>query len=96
MNLVKNAIEAMPSGGDLSLRARRADNAIELEIEDTGQGFPDETPVFDAFFTTKAKGTGLGLSIVHRIVTDHGGTIRVRSRPGQTCFSVLLPAAQRG
>jgi signal transduction histidine kinase len=65
---------------------------VEIEIEDTGPGFPDETPIFDAFYTTKPKGTGLGLTIVHRIVSDHGGTVRVRSRPGQTCFTVCLPA----
>jgi signal transduction histidine kinase len=52
--------------------------------------------VFDAFFTTKDQGTGLGLALVHRIVTDHGGTIRVESRPGRTCFSVSLPASRDG
>jgi signal transduction histidine kinase len=47
--------------------------------------------VFDAFFTTKPSGTGLGLSIVHRIVSDHGGSVRVSSRPGHTCFTISLP-----
>jgi len=91
-NLVRNALEAMPSGGRLAVRVRRADRGVELEVSDTGVGFADEAPVFDAFFTTKSKGTGLGLSIVHGIVTDHGGTVRVRSRPGDTCFTVSLPA----
>lgn len=91
-NLVRNALEAMPEGGRATIRARRAGEHLELDVEDTGAGFGDEAPVFDAFFTTKPKGTGLGLSIVHRIVTDHGGTVRVRSRPGSTCFTISLPA----
>jgi signal transduction histidine kinase len=96
LNLVRNAVEAMPEGGDLTLRARNLPGTVEIDVEDTGQGFPDETPIFDAFFTTKSKGTGLGLTIVHRIVTDHGGTIRVRSRPGATCFTICLPVQARG
>jgi PAS domain S-box-containing protein len=91
-NLVRNALEAMPSGGRLAVRVQRAHRAVEIEVSDTGVGFADETPVFDAFFTTKSKGTGLGLSIVHGIVTDHGGTVRVRSQPGDTRFTVSLPA----
>jgi signal transduction histidine kinase len=90
-NLVRNALEAMPEGGRLTIRAHRVDGHVEIDVADTGAGFGDEAPVFDAFFTTKPKGTGLGLSIVHRIVTDHGGTVRVRSRPGETCFTVSLP-----
>jgi signal transduction histidine kinase len=97
LNLVRNALEAMPGGGRLILRCRQgaAENA-EIDVEDTGVGFAEDLPVFDAFFTTKEKGTGLGLSIVHRIVTDHGGTIRVRSGAGGTCFSLSLPMALRG
>ena len=91
-NLVRNALEAMPSGGRLSIRVRRAHRAVEIDVADAGVGFADEAPVFDAFFTTKSKGTGLGLSIVHGIITDHGGTVRVRSRPGDTCFTISLPA----
>jgi signal transduction histidine kinase len=90
-NLVRNAVEAMASGGKLTLRARAAEDCLEIDVADTGVGFSEETPVFDAFFTTKAKGTGLGLSIVHRIVSDHGGTLRVRSHPGDTCFTISLP-----
>ncbi len=95
LNLTRNAIEAMQtSGGHLSLRARPAAEMLQLEIEDDGPGFSSEMPVFDAFFTTKDQGTGLGLSLVHRIVQDHGGTIRVASRPGCTCFTFTLPLAQ--
>jgi signal transduction histidine kinase len=94
LNLTRNAIEALQGpGGKLTLRARGVDDAVELDVEDDGPGFSEELPVFDAFFTTKEQGTGLGLSLVHRIVTDHGGTIRVVSRPGRTCFTLRLPAA---
>lgn len=90
-NLARNALEAMPDGGVLTIRSRLADGRVEIDVADTGQGFGDEAPIFDAFFTTKSKGTGLGLSIVHRIVADHGGTVRVRSRAGDTCFTISLP-----
>jgi signal transduction histidine kinase len=93
LNLTRNAIEAMQGsgGGQLTLRATLGNETVDLEVEDDGPGFAEDSPVFDAFFTTKDQGTGLGLSLVHRIVSDHGGTIRVRSRPGSTCFTVTLP-----
>ncbi len=92
LNLTRNALEAMQErGGRLTLRGRREGDLIEVEVEDDGPGFPADLPVFDAFFTTKDQGTGLGLSLVHRIVADHGGTIRVTSRPGRTCFTFTLP-----
>jgi signal transduction histidine kinase len=94
LNLTRNAIEAMSeSGGQLRLVARPSGAEVEIAVEDDGPGFGEELPVFDAFFTTKSQGTGLGLAIVHRVVMDHGGTIRVESRPGRTCFTVTLPAA---
>ncbi|HMF42842.1 MAG TPA: ATP-binding protein, partial [Polyangia bacterium] len=93
LNLTRNAIEAMSErGGQLRLLARRAGGEVEIAVEDDGPGFGEDLPVFDAFFTTKSQGTGLGLAIVHRIVTDHGGTIRVESRPGRTRFTLALPA----
>ena len=93
LNLVRNALEAMADGGTLSLRTCGPDDLgnVRIEVEDTGPGFGEEAPVFDAFYTTKQGGTGLGLAIVHRIVTAHDGNIRVESRPGRTCFTVLLP-----
>ena len=93
-NLTRNALEAMQEGGGrLTLRARQAADGVELDVEDDGPGFSEDLPVFDAFFTTKEQGTGLGLPLVHRIVTDHGGSVRVQSRPGRTCFTLRLPAA---
>jgi signal transduction histidine kinase len=96
LNLVRNSLEAMPDGGTLTVRTRHAPGHIELDVEDTGVGFADEAPIFDAFFTTKSTGTGLGLSIVHRIVEDHHGTIRVQSRAGRTCFTISLPTGAHG
>jgi signal transduction histidine kinase len=94
LNLTRNSLEAMQGReGHLTLRARRDGDHVELDIEDDGPGFSEELPVFDAFFTTKEQGTGLGLPLVHRIVMDHGGTIRVESHPGRTCFTLRLPAA---
>ena len=96
LNLTRNAVEAMQEkGGTLTLRARARDDLLEVDVEDDGPGFPDASPVFDAFFTTKDQGTGLGLSLVHRIVTDHQGTIAVESRPGRTCFTFTLPVSRR-
>jgi signal transduction histidine kinase len=93
-NLTRNSLEAMQGrGGHLTLRGRAADDAVEIDVEDDGPGFSEDLPIFDAFFTTKEQGTGLGLPFVHRIVTDHGGTVRVESRPGRTCFTLRLPAA---
>jgi signal transduction histidine kinase len=95
LNLTRNAVEAMQErGGVLTLRVRGRADLLEVDVEDDGPGFPDEQPVFDAFFTTKDHGTGLGLSLVHRIITDHRGTIAVASRPGRTCFTFTLPVSQ--
>jgi signal transduction histidine kinase len=94
LNLTRNAVEAMgDGGGQLRLAARGTGADVEIAVEDDGPGFGEDLPVFDAFFTTKTHGTGLGLAIVHRIVADHGGTIRVESRPGRTCFILSLPSA---
>ena len=95
LNLFRNAIEAMNHNGVLTLRTRAPDTAgnVLIEVEDTGPGFSEDQPIFDAFYTTKEGGTGLGLAIVHRIVADHGGTIQVASRPGATRFTIVLPQA---
>ena len=93
LNLFRNAIEAMNHEGALTLRTRGPDTSgnVLIEVEDTGPGFAEDQPIFDAFYTTKEGGTGLGLAIVHRIVADHGGSIQIASRPGKTRFSIVLP-----
>jgi signal transduction histidine kinase len=95
-NLIDNAIDAMGGHGVLTIRTRASDLGVTVEIHDDGPGIPDHVlpRVFDPFFTTKpvGSGTGLGLHIAHTIVVGHHhGQIRVRSRPGATCFSVTLP-----
>lgn len=94
LNLLQNAIEALAGVTDATvvLRARRRPRQSVIEVEDNGPGLSDpEAPIFDPFFSTKPNGTGLGLSIVHRIVTDHGGTIDVESQSGKTIFRINLP-----
>ncbi len=99
VNGLNNAIDAMPAGGALVVRASRnsaADGGVRVEVADTGGGIaPEQLPrVFDPFFTTKepGRGTGLGLSISHGIVKDHGGEIWVESQPGAgTTLVVTLP-----
>lgn len=93
LNIVKNAFEAMESGGTLKIAANENSGFIRLDITDSGPGIPyyQMDKIFDAFFTTKEKGTGLGLPICQRIVADHGGEIRVSSKGFGTTFTVLLP-----
>ena len=97
LNLVINAIQATPSGGQISLRANRDGDWVRVEVEDEGIGIPaeDMERVFDPFFTTRSNGTGLGLSISYQIVSQHGGHIATRRNPerGMT-FSVTLPVFQ--
>lgn len=98
LNLLSNAIDAVGDHGRVVVRVRRRPAEAVLEVEDDGPGLPggDAAPVFDAFYTTKSHGTGLGLAIVHRIVTDHGGSIGVQSKKGQTIFRATLPLSGEG
>jgi len=96
LNLILNACQAMSDGGTLSLALHPTDATVELTIQDTGSGIPQEqlSKIFDPFFSTKAvgEGTGLGLTVVHGIVQEHQGAICVTSVPGQgTTFIVSLP-----
>ena len=96
LNLVVNARDAMPNGGQLSLRTANVPGRVLLEVADTGRGMDAETQarVFEPFFTTKrpGKGTGLGLSTVYGIVTQSGGQVEVESAPGQgSRFRIYLP-----
>ena len=96
-NLVRNAVEATPEGGRVSLAARRESGGYAVEVRDTGRGIePDHVPrIFDLYFTTKAEGTGVGLAVTQQIVAAHGGTIEVDSRPGAgTTMTLRLPAGE--
>ncbi len=95
LNLVLNAQEAMPEGGELILRTSRADGKVTIDLIDTGPGVSEEARdrIFDAFFSTKEEGTGLGLALARQIVDQHGGGIDLHSEPGKgTHFIIQLPA----
>lgn len=94
-NLGMNAIEAMPSGGELMVSAEKKAAYIEIIFQDSGNGIPEEAigKVFYPFFTTKEEGTGLGLSIAYRIIEEHNGKISVDSSSERgTTFKILLPS----
>ncbi|HHN46548.1 MAG TPA: hypothetical protein ENN09_03825 [Planctomycetes bacterium] len=99
INLVRNAMEAMQGKGTIRICTSWSDGCAAVTVEDNGPGMPPEVSgrIFEPFFTTKKKGTGLGLAICRKIVLEHGGTMEVRTAPGQgTTFRVLLPTAGSG
>jgi two-component system NtrC family sensor kinase len=102
LNLIHNALHAMPTGGSLLLRTEARSNegrpGISISIQDSGEGISDENlnRIFEPFFTTRpaGKGTGLGLAVSYGIITSHDGVIEVESQVGVgSCFTVWLPAS---
>ena len=102
LNLILNALQAMPQGGKLRIqtslqapgRDTKTNRAVEIRVQDTGEGIPAEiqNKIFEPFFSTKEEGIGLGLSVAQRIVEEHEGIIRVESAEGRgTEFCITLP-----
>jgi signal transduction histidine kinase len=94
LNLLLNAEQAMPHGGQLVIRTYAAADGVALDLIDTGVGMDSETcaKVFETFFTTKSGGSGLGLPTVRKIIEGHGGHIRLQSEPGRgTQVTIQLP-----
>jgi signal transduction histidine kinase len=94
LNLVRNALQAMPDGGTLTLGVARAADGVRLRVGDTGPGIPPgaEEEIFRPFYSTRARGTGLGLAVARALVVAMGGTLAVASAPGAgATFTVTLP-----
>jgi two-component system NtrC family sensor kinase len=99
MNLVRNALDAMPERGILTICTRMLNSHVQIQVVDTGCGIADENleKVFSLPFTTKREGYGIGLHIVKSIVSKHGGEVKVKSQVGEgTTFTVRLPIRQEG
>jgi signal transduction histidine kinase len=98
LNLIKNAISAMPQGGTLTIKTEARDAEIQISVSDTGIGIPEENrlKIFEPYFTTRENGSGLGLTLVFKIIREHQGEIIVKSREGEgTCFTITLPIPQK-
>jgi signal transduction histidine kinase len=98
LNIVVNARQAMPNGGELRIRCVQERNSIRIEISDNGEGIPaDVLPrIFDSYFTTKSQGSGLGLAVVRRTIEDFGGQVNCTSTVGKgTTITITLPDGSR-
>ena len=98
LNIIKNAIAAMPDGGALSVKTKVAGDFVQLIISDTGTGIPENiiNKIFEPYFTTKEFGSGIGLTIVYKIIKEHLGDISVDSREKEgTSFTISLPIPQK-
>ncbi|KPJ59493.1 MAG: hypothetical protein AMJ42_01940 [Deltaproteobacteria bacterium DG_8] len=94
INLIRNAMQAMPNGGTITISTINENHWVQVEIADTGVGISDEEmdKMFDAFYTSKSTGSGLGLTVSAQIINNHGGTIEVqRRKPNGTIFTIKLP-----
>ncbi len=94
LNLLINAVQSMDDGGELLIRASKAQGKVQVEVIDTGSGMKPDTlsKIFQVYYSTKKGGSGLGLPTTRRIIHEHGGTIRAESEPGKgTRFIITLP-----
>lgn len=95
MQVARNAIESIPSGGELTIRTYAENDNVIISVSDTGQGIPEDEieRIFDPFFTTKMHRFGMGLPLVKQIVSEHMGSIQLESKKGKgTTFRMVFPA----
>jgi PAS domain S-box-containing protein len=98
LNLIQNAMAAMPEGGRLGVSTEYRNDEIQISISDTGTGIPEDllTKIFEPYFTTKKNGTGLGLTITFKIIKEHSGDISLESKEGKgSTFTIHLPVPQK-